>query len=72
MAGRAEVLCGGKKIGRGRGHKADGRRNMNRRKEICAVCGESWNVSKDKDLTGKVYICPDCERKGLRKLKKSK
>ena len=45
---------------------------MNRRKEICAICGESWNVSKDKDLTGKVYICPDCAREDLKKLRKSK
>ena len=31
-----------------------------RRYAKCVRCGLEWNVSATLDLTGKVYICPNC------------
>lgn len=28
--------------------------------EKCFRCGQEWNVSRQMDLTGRVYICPVC------------
>lgn len=40
---------------------------MTRRYEICVRCLRRWNVSVALDLTGKVYICPDCVRDARKK-----
>jgi hypothetical protein len=31
-----------------------------KRYEVCAACGQTWNVSRDVQLTSGWYICPCC------------
>lgn len=43
-----------------------------RRYETCTRCGETYNVPVDLNLSGKVYICPRCEREYDRVMKNIK
>lgn len=36
------------------------------RTEICAWCGDKWNVSKNLVIVDGLYECPSCEKKRLR------